>query len=391
MGFIRYPGLSYSKQIGYGYSAVYLFPVLIMSLFKYIIIRIALVAAFLFAANKVYVLLFWKADISAHAPLLENIMELDPEADAIYFGESSNFHTPKPRTSLVRISNLIDDLLPRIQIYTLDHAGVHAGTYYSLIKNISEESRVRFFIITLNLRSFGADWRYSKGENYLLKTSRMLEPNLPVLNKFFISLKHYDYRTDEERNRQLKHAWRTEKFTIPHFEYDNVIQWDSAMAWHTWLHENPRLTKENIPLACHYIKNFAFAIDTLTNERIRDFDKIMEWTAKRNIKVILNLMGENVEEAQKLAGRELFYLFEKNRNLLIERYERKGALVVDNLYSIPDSCFVDRNWPTEHYNLQGKKIIAARVRDKILEFFETEQTRTPHICKNPDDLVSDPL
>ena len=41
--------------------------------------------------------------------------------------------------------------------------------------------------------------------------------------------------------------------------------------------------------------------------------------------------------------------------------------MVDNFYQIPDSCFVDRNWPTEHYNYQGKKIVAENIKKAIIE------------------------
>ena len=81
--------------------------------------------------------------------------------------------------------------------------------------------------------------------------------------------------------------------------------------------------------------------------------------------MVFNLLGENTEEAEKLVGKELIYLMEKNRSLLVNYYAMKGVVVVDNFYQVPDSCFVDRNWPTEHYNYQGKRIVAKNIKKAI--------------------------
>ncbi len=338
-----------------------------MKIVKYTAIRMILAVVFLFTMNQLYLNTFWKDDINKHADTLENLWVVPLESDAIYFGESSNFHIQEGDSIKHRISYALDSLLPSISIATVDNAGLHAGTYLSLVKNIPKEMNLKFVVITVNYRSFSANWRYAPFENYLAKSALMLEPSLPILNKYMISLKQYDYQSDEERNVQMKLAWKNEKFAIPNFDYDNVIEWDSAMAWHTWLEVNPNLTEENIPLASHYIKNFAFNLDTVNNERIEDLNAIVSIANNKDYKVIFNLLGENFEEAERLVGSELIYLMEKNRSLLVSYYADKGVIMVDNFYQIPDSCFVDRNWPTEHYNYQGKKIVAENIKKAIIE------------------------
>jgi hypothetical protein len=85
---------------------------------------------------------------------------------------------------------------------------------------------------------------------------------------------------------------------------------------------------------------------------------LVEIARKRNIKVVFNLLSENMQQANDLVGPMLTNMMEDNCQLLIDRYTQKGALVINNLYVVPDSCFVDRNWPTEHYNLAGKELVA---------------------------------
>lgn len=323
-------------------------------------LRLVLVITVVLIANNIYEVTFWKSDIAKHGDILENLWQVSDDADAIYFGESSNFHGTLTDSNQFAISTVIDQQLPNLKVDVVHNSGIHAGTYFAVIQNIPEDSKVKYLIITMNFRSFTANWRYSQSENYLAKTERMIEPGLPIFNRFMVSLKAYDYKSSAERTAQIQEEWR-KPLGIPNFEFDNVAQWDSAMAWQTWMNENPNLNKDNIGLACHYIKNFAFNIDPLTNERIHDFDKIMELANQRGYQVIFNLLGENVEEGRKLVGEDLIKLMENNRAYLVDRYTEKGAVVVDNLYNIPDSCFVDRDWPTEHYNQTGKNKIAKSV------------------------------
>ncbi len=339
-----------------------------MNLFRRTVLKLTVLLLLLLAVNQVYKLTFWKKDISRHGDVLENLWQVDTTSDAIYFGESSNFHVPEGDTVKHRISYILDELMPDVKLATVDNAGLHAGTYLAVMRNIPDEMKLKFVVVTMNYRSFDATWRYADFENYLAKTNRMLEPGLPVINKFRVSLRDYDNRTTAERELQVKNAWKNETFSIPGFPYNNVISWDSAMAWGTWKQSNPLLNDTTIPLACHYIKNFAFVIDTNSNQRISDFDQIVDWGKKRGVKVVFNLLSENMHEAGSLVGDELTGMVNRNRDLLVKRYSDRGAIVVDNLSKVPDSCFVDRNWPTEHYNLSGKTIVAQSVYESLRQY-----------------------
>lgn len=337
-----------------------------MKLTGYILTRFLLLLGLVLLANEIYKRTFYKTDVDIHANTLAYIHMLPEDTEAIYFGESSNFHVSPHDSGKHRISHMLDILLEDVNLETVDNAGIHAGTYYSVMRHIPRDLPLRFLVVTMNYRSFDATWRYAKFENNLAKSARMSAPGLPILNKFLVSLRHYDHRSAEERTTQMRQAWRNEKFHIEGFQFDNVAQWDSAMAWQTWIGVNPYLRKDDIPLATHYIKNFAFEIDPATNERIADFDAIMDFANKRGYQVYFNLLDENFTEAEKLVP-ELIVLMERNRDFLVERYEKMGAVVVDNFRTVPDSCFVDRNWPTEHYSREGKMIIARNLARAILD------------------------
>lgn len=329
-----------------------------MNIYLKISIKIICLILLLLLVNQVYKITFWPKDISKHADVLENLWNVPADAEAIYFGESSNFHVPEGDTVKHRISEILDSMLTDTKLATVDNAGLHAGTYKALMNNLPKSMHLKFVIVTMNYRSFGAAWRYADFENYLAKTSLMLEPCLPVVNKFRVSLRDYDNQTSDYRQQQIRDTWRNETFDVPGLPYNNVIAWDSAMAWGAFKASNALLNDTTIPLACHYIKNFAFKLDTTHNQRIKDFDELVEIARKRNIKVVFNLLSENMQQANSLVGTMLSTMMEDNCQVLTKRYTRKGAVVINNLYVVPDSCFVDRNWPTEHYNLAGKERIA---------------------------------
>lgn len=339
---------------------------------KYIALRIVVALIFILLANAVYWKIFFADDVRKHADSLENLWVVDSDAQAIYFGESSNFHITDEDTFKHRISYILNDLLPEYKLATVDNAGLHAGTYLALLKHIPQEMPIEFVVVTMNYRSFGASWRYAQGENYLAKTERLLDRPVSLLSKFRISLKDYDQQSDQAREQQMLDAWRTETFEIPNFKHNTIAQWDSALAK---MHETTAksdFTPDELSMAFHYIKNFAFDIDFENNERIRDFDQIVAFSKERGFLVFFNLLDENMEELNRLVGPELSGLIEKNRALLVDRYTEMGAVVIDNFNTVPDSCFVDRKYTTEHYSYEGKGIIARHLAEAIRQTLKSD-------------------
>ena len=121
-------------------------------------------------------------------------------------------------------------------------------------------------------------------------------------------------------------------------------------------------------LTKQFIRFYAFQIDTISNPRIRDFDQIVRMAKKSGWNLIFNILPENVELAQKLAGKDLPFLMKQNRDLLYKRYTRLGVVVVDNLESVPDPCFIDRHWPSEHYSEMGRRIVAHKLSEALWQF-----------------------
>ena len=95
---------------------------------------------------------------------------------------------------------------------------------------------------------------------------------------------------------------------------------------------------------------------------VKEFDELVRAANQRNLRVVFNLIPENIEDARYYIGDNLVWLMETNRDFLVDRYSKQGAIVVDNLTLLESKHFLDRAViPQEHYDAEGRKRIGLEV------------------------------
>lgn len=334
-----------------------------MSSLKPLLYKSLLLLLILIGVNYIYKFVFLEADLQLHSPIINLVRNIvDKECEVIYLGESSNITTRENDLDKRPISDFISDYYPTIKFGTITKEASHAGIYYELLRNIPENAKVKTVIVTMNMRSFNANWMYSNLETPLQKSLVLLKKYPPLVNRLLLSFRGYDIKTAKERQEQYEQSWKNDLLTLPNsFPYKNVVDWDHGMAAKGIRNSEGKVDEMLTALACNYIKTYAFQIDVETNQRISDFDKIVALAKERNWKLVFNLMAENVERAQELVGDDLVHLMKQNRDLLVNRYHKNGVIVVDNLEKVPDEQYIDRNWTTEHYAENGRRSIAKNV------------------------------
>ena len=343
-----------------------------MSLYLKIIYKFIFLAILLVVMSIVYTKFFYESDVQEHSKIINLVRDLPPNTDVIYIGESSNTTAGNNDLDQRPISDFIGDYYPSLTVSHITKPASHAGIYIGLLEQIPKDAPISTVIVTLNLRSFDAGWIYSELETALQKSLVLLQDYPPFVNRFLLSFKAYDIKTKKERENQVFDLWKR-KLSFPYdFPYQNVREWDRAMAKKGIKDKNGKWNQDLTNLACHYIKNYAFQIDTLHNPRIKDFDAIVTLAKKRNWHLVFNLLAEDTEQASKLVGKDLLFLMEQNRKLLVDYYTRKGVLVVDNLYAVDNNQFIDQNWTTEHYAEKGRRIIAKNVAEDLQKFYPKE-------------------
>lgn len=330
--------------------------------------------AILIALNFIYQKWFFENDLQKHSDIVNSVRNIPNNADIIYIAESSNKTFREDDKDKRAISDFIGDYYPQLNLHDISNPATHSGIYKVLLASIPKENQVKTIIVTLNIRSFDASWIYSDLETPLQKSMVLLKEKPPLYNRFLLSFKGYDIKTKKERKEQFLEKWIVDEFKPSNeFQFKNVREWDDWLATKgAKKKENGEYDKENTELACHYVKTYAFQIDTMTNPRIQDFNDIVELAKERNWNLVFNLLGENIEKAKELVGDELVMMMNKNAELLVKYYHNKGVTVINNLNSVEDEQFIDQNWTTEHYAEKGRKIIARNTAFSLKKWYDKD-------------------
>jgi hypothetical protein len=222
-------------------------------------------------------------------------------------------------------------------------------------------------VVTLNLRSFNAQWIYSDLETPLQKSLVLLRDYPPLFNRFLLSFKDYDNRSEGVRNDDIHKKWLKDEFDMPaNFQFKNVVEWDY------WMANSGKYELAKIELACHYIKGYAFQIDLENNPRIKYFDDIITLAKERSWNIIFNLLAENTQKAKELVGENLIFMMNQNVEKLTNYFEAQGVIVVNNLNSVDDEQFIDQDWTTEHYAEKGRKTVAKNVAEGLKKWHKDD-------------------
>ncbi len=342
-------------------------------MYKKIIIKSALLIILLIAIGFIYKHCFFEQDIQKYSDVIDSVRNVPNDANIIYVGESSNITFRADDIDKRPISAFLAEHFPTLNVYNITKSAAHAGIYKILLENLSPDNKVKTVIVTLNLRSFNAQWIYSDLETPLQKSMVLLKDYPPIFNRFLLSFKAYDIKNENERKAQIHRKWKRDILKFPyHFKFKNVIEWDGWMYHNGFKNKNGQVDSALTVLACHFIKGYAFQIDTLTNPRIKDLNVIVALAKKRGWRLVFNLMAENTQKAKELVGDDLIYLINQNTNLLINYYQNKGVKVINNLNEIEDEEFVDQNWTTEHYAEKGRKKIAYKVANSIKQWYPND-------------------
>ena len=348
---------------------------------KKLLTRIGMVLIMLLILNWVYSKWFFEKDLRKHSDIVVHAWDVvNDSCRIVYLGESSNNTYGEKEANHRKISEFTSDYFPTVKMGDMTKSAGHAQTYYYMLKHVPASSTVETVVVTMNLRSFGPLWIYSRLETALRKQLVLLEDYPPLMNRFLLVFKAYTIRNDEEWDALAYEHRHKDPLDFPYdFEFNDNYAWDSANAWRGCYDQEGHYDLERTQLAGHYIKGYGFNI-TDDNPRVKDFDAIVTLCRERGWNLVFNILAENVDKANELVGKDLLFLMHRNRDYLINRYDTmKGVTVVDNLELVRDAEFIDQNWTTEHYYEYGRRQIADHVAKTLRQFY-------PNDFHDPDSL-----
>lgn len=341
-----------------------------MEILKKIIIRILALSLFLCIANFLYTNTQWKEDTLQHADLLDSIAVKQNNTDVLYLSSSSNYFRPPTDTTTTTISQYLNLNYPSLRINSIHKGYMHSGIFYSILENIPVASPIRTIIVSVNLRSFGAFWVYSDVESNYSAQQLLMQPNYPpLLKRFLLSLNYFDNKSKKERESQFLTSWSTDtlKSLRSDFPYKTVIDWDHAIAKsNKYKNYDGSINYKATAFACNIVKAFAFEIND-NHPRVKDLDKIVELSKKRDWNLIFHILPEDIEKADKMIGPEIPFLLNQTKNFLIQRYSGENFDFINNLVLLDASHFYEK-YPTEHYNASGKIKIAKKLAESLKKY-----------------------
>jgi hypothetical protein len=312
----------------------------------------------------VYKKIYWVPELKDQGHMLFNLLEFQWHNDLLYMGESSNYWISPDDSDKRTISDMINDSIKGMRLSGLQVPAYHAGMFLPIVRLLDTTSRVKSLVITMNLRSFGQPWIYSTQENALMRTKCFYYPAHPLYNRMAATLQYYDNPSPDKQDKKMLHCFEFDTLKVNFNLAHNTIK--------RWCEQEKFPLPgggEDFPkrvLADHYIKAYAFQIDTNTNVRIKDFDEIVKACREKKIKLYYNILSENVQWADSLVGKELVYFMRANTALLVDRYSRMGVIMINNLEAVPGESFGEKTWTTEHYDQKGRLIVAGNVSKAIM-------------------------
>lgn len=310
--------------------------------------------------NLVYEQWLLPADIAAYSESGALVQAIPDSTQVLYLGESSNLTFADEDVEKLPVSKLLARQFPGVTVADLSKGALHLGNYLPMLRAVPRSIPVHAVVVTVNLRSFNAGWVHSKLETALQKEMVLLRRGPALWRRLMLSLRAYEIKSEEERLAETRMHWRMDTLRFPGpFPFATAAAWDSACDARARAGgpEQGRWV-----LATHFVKAYAFQIDSLRHPRIADLDGIVELARERGWTLVLNLLPENVQEAESLLGPELVGLMRQNRDLLRRRYGgRAGVHFLDQLEALPADAFIDRDRAAEHYFEQGRQVVAANV------------------------------
>lgn len=341
-------------------------------------------------------------------------------SDIVYLGESSNTSfNPWTDTLGYSVSQWLQYYFDSsVRVTGVSHDGYHVGMFRKMLGLLPERGkngRMPTLVVTVNLRSFGPAATFNPNEASNQQEAVFYSHRLPLLNRIFVSLHHYDNRNSLEMEREKFRWWRTHDLTLEDESGMSLIgnTYSTCKSWFGDLStKNYELPQEIRNMADAYVKEFAWIMDN-DNPRLQDLKLMVEECNEKRVNLVLLLLVPNRAHADSLFGKQLTQYIDYNLEFLrskIRQWRREietkqgdcasglgeltlvdiPALYQKNYGSFPSSShYTDQFFPTEHVDAHVRGFIALQLAWALHEEFSLPKSQHWEINTTEIGAVSD--
>ncbi len=316
---------------------------------KYISIRLTIIILMVVGIGCIHQFTVYPTLLKEEGWLKEFAMRrTQNKADILYLSSSPNNASAPSDKDQSSISSMVESGLKNMRINAIDTGAIHAGIFLEILKRLPSERIPDKLIIHLNLRSFGPQWYHSDLENSLQRNLLYWNNYPGIINHLRAALKNYQFISNQERTSLIQYE---EKFNHLPFgrSHQTIKKWCDSL----WL-ESP-----NNMYAFQQIRHFGFQIKE-NNPTLQNYLEIVRWCIKNNKEVTLVLLPENVHAMNKNIDQDLFNLTITNSEFLVDQFQQQNCTVLNLCDDLTPSHFFE-DFPTEHYDFEGRKHIAQQL------------------------------
>ena len=341
-------------------------------------------------------------------------------SDIVYLGESSNTSfNPWTDTLGYSVSQWLQYYFDSsVRVTGVSHDGYHVGMFrkmLGLLPKRGKNGKMPTLVVTVNMRSFGPAATFNPNEASNQQEAIFYTRRLPLLNRIFVSLHHYDNRNSLEMEREKFRWWRTHDLTLEDESGMSLIgnTYSTCKSWFGDLStKNYELPQEIRNMADAYVKEFAWIMDN-DNPRLQDLKLMVEECNEKRVNLVLLLLVPNRAHADSLFGKQLTQYIDYNLEFLrskIRQWRREietkqgdcasglgGLTLVDipalyqkNYGSFPSSShYTDQFFPTEHVDAHVRGFMASQLAWALKKEFALPESEHWKINSSENKVLTD--
>ena len=367
--------------------------------------RFAAAVVLFFLLNWIYVQTFYPMERVKFSKVAGKLDTAFQQSDVVYLGESSNTSfNPWTDTLAYSVAEWMQYYFGGgVKVTGISHDGYHVGMFRKMLNLITDDRLKRkplTVVVTVNMRTFGPAATFSANEASNQQEAVFYSRRLPLVNRIYVSLHHYDNRNAMEMEREKSRWWRSQdlRFSqgklkgeseIVAFEgmenIPNTRSWIELMAG-----KNYDLPSEVRNMADAYIKEFAWVMDD-QNPRLNELKGMVDACKERNINLVCLILMPNRAHAESILGDQLAQYIDYNLAFLRDRLEQwqkawdaktgdcatgVSTLRVVDIPALYEKAYggfaggehyTDQYYPTEHVDAHLRGFIAAAVAKTVGE------------------------
>jgi len=265
---------------------------------------------------------------------------LKQQVEVLYFGDSTNWYSPKGETDRRSVSKMLKQMLPRYKIGSVAHAAFQMDVYAAYCQYIVRLAKCpKIIIIPVNMRSFSPQWDLEPLYQFE-KEKAFLEGGLR--RAFYTPLRVFQYKFSEISREQY--------LDTPVFKGDAKIGTLRKM----------RGMKKQL------ILRYLYPL-TPEHRKLASLRRIAGLLSRRGIKAIFYITPIDHETGEAYLPGEFERYLARNTRFIHEQLMGSSHRLLDLSQDLSAAHFAwkSKGGPNEHLNRDGRQYVAAMLAKEL--------------------------